>query len=81
MPGASGLLLYSRPGCHLCDEMAATLRALRVPFVVVNVDEDAALNAAYGEHVPVLTRGDAEIARAPQSERTLQRALRKAGVL
>jgi Glutaredoxin-like domain (DUF836) len=35
--------------------MAQALRALAVPFVEIDVDADAALEARYGERVPVLT--------------------------
>ena len=35
--------------------MAHALRALAVPFVEIDVDADAALEARYGEWVPVLT--------------------------
>ena len=56
------LILYGRTYCHLCEEMAAALEDLRAPlgimFTVVDVDADPALEARYGELVPVLT--DAE---------------------
>jgi hypothetical protein len=55
------LTLYSRSYCHLCDDMIAALRQLQGRFVfeikVVDVDSDAALEARYGELVPVLTGG------------------------
>lgn len=50
--------LYSRSYCHLCDDMLATLRALRVvepmSITVIDVDADEALVAKYDELVPVL---------------------------
>ena len=59
------LTLYSRTGCHLCDEMLEDLKALQadVPFgvTVVDVDSDAALEARYGEWVPALVDGDIEL--------------------
>ena len=73
--------LLSRSGCHLCDEMAHFLRELGVAFDLVDVDEDAALSAAFGDAIPVLMQGGVEIARAPQSSRTLERTLRRCGVL
>ena len=52
------LTVYSRTYCHLCDDMIAALRHLQGRFVfeiaVVDVDSDAALEARYGELVPVL---------------------------
>jgi hypothetical protein len=51
-------LLYSRPGCGLCDEMLAELQALKVaravPVDVVDVDSDAQARVRYGHKIPVL---------------------------
>ena len=59
--------LYSRPGCHLCEVMKATVLEVagRLPLTVQDVDvsSDPVLTARYGEDVPVLTAGDTEIAR------------------
>ena len=50
--------LYSRHGCHLCEEMRAVVAAVErvLPLEVdeVDVDGDAALATAYGDEVPVL---------------------------
>jgi glutaredoxin len=81
MPQATRLRLLSRPGCRLCEEMASALREFEVPFETVNVEEDAALEAAYGESIPVLMIGDLEVVRAPQSRRTLKHALQQTGVI
>jgi glutaredoxin len=50
--------LYGRHGCHLCEEMAAQLRALRIPFDAIDVDTDPDLRLRYGRDVPVLIFGD-----------------------
>jgi thioredoxin reductase (NADPH) len=59
------LTLYGRSYCHLCDDMAAALEPLRGEFgfglACVDVDRDPALEARYGERVPVLAHGDAEL--------------------
>jgi Glutaredoxin-like domain (DUF836) len=51
-------LLYSRPGCGLCDEMLselATLPAARgIPVDVVDVDREPVIRARYGHKIPVL---------------------------
>ncbi|TMH73052.1 MAG: glutaredoxin family protein [Betaproteobacteria bacterium] len=47
--------LYGRAGCHLCEQMARTLRAFGVAFEELDVDSDERLRARYGERVPVLT--------------------------
>ena len=55
------LTLYGRKYCHLCDDMAAALAPLAAEwhFEVryVDVDTDPALEARYGEDVPVLADG------------------------
>ena len=63
--GGVALTLYSRSYCHLCDDMAAALEPLRDEFGFgierVDVDRDPALEARYGERVPVLAHGEAEL--------------------
>lgn len=81
MTAATRLRLLSRPGCHLCDEMALALQDLGLEFERTNIDEDAALVERYGEAIPVLFDGEQEVARAPQSARTLKRALSRRGVI
>jgi hypothetical protein len=49
------LVLFQRDDCKLCDEALAVLAAARVPdFDSVFIDDDAALEARYGERIPVL---------------------------
>ena len=51
-------VVYGRLYCHLCDDMVAALRARPAaagcPNEVVDVDQDPALEAEFGEWVPVL---------------------------
>lgn len=51
-------LLYSRPGCGLCEEMLAQLQALpsarAVPVDVLDVDSDPQTRLRYGHKIPVL---------------------------
>ena len=75
------LRLLRRPECGLCEDMARDLRRLKVAFVEIDVDEDEALQREYGEVIPVLMLGDREIARAPQTDRTLRQTLSRAGLL
>lgn len=62
---AGALTLYGRRYCHLCDDMAAALAPLArehaVAVVFVDVDADPALEARFGERVPVLAHGDREL--------------------
>ena len=49
------LILYQRDDCHLCDLALEVLAAVRAPeFDSVFIDGDAALEARYGERIPVL---------------------------
>ena len=53
--------LFQRDDCHLCDEALAALARARAPdFDSVFIDDDAALEAAYGARVPVLRDGVTE---------------------
>jgi hypothetical protein len=57
LPG--GLVVLSREGCHLCDDMLGALaeleRAQAIPPVsIVDVDSDPELARQYGLKVPVL---------------------------
>jgi thioredoxin reductase (NADPH) len=64
---AQALTLYGRKYCHLCDDMAAALAPLAAEWGVdvryVDVDADPAIEARYGESVPVLTHGDTMLCR------------------
>jgi hypothetical protein len=50
--------LYSRPGCHLCDEAREALARVhaRAPFTLQEVDitTDDALHMRYLERIPVV---------------------------
>jgi glutaredoxin len=54
------LTLYSRPGCHLCDEMKAVVRraiaSIQEPVTIEEIDisTDPDLEAQYGLEIPVL---------------------------
>jgi hypothetical protein len=63
LPTKGSFVLYGRGYCHLCEEMAAALRALGIAFTEVDVDADPGLEARYGEDVPVLLRDGLEVCR------------------
>jgi len=62
MRAAPRLTLLTRAYCHLCDTMRDALLPLAVAHGAkvqeFDVDADPALEAAYGELVPVLFHGD-----------------------
>ena len=47
-------ILYTRPGCHLCDGVVANLLDMNVAYRPVNIDEDPELERKYGLSIPVL---------------------------
>ena len=50
--------LYTRPGCHLCDNARVAIERVRerAPFQLVEIDieSDDALHSAYLERIPVV---------------------------
>jgi glutaredoxin len=50
----SEVVLYTRAGCHLCDEAKQVLRDACVIFSEVDIDADTELRAIYNEEVPVV---------------------------
>jgi hypothetical protein len=56
---APTVVLYGRPGCHLCDDAREVLLRVRTehPFVLHerDIEHDDALFAAYLERIPVVT--------------------------
>ena len=50
--------IYSRPGCHLCDDAKEVVERVRLRFPfsvrVVDVETDPELEKAYGEQIPVV---------------------------
>jgi len=76
------LTIYSRPGCHLCEEMKTTLEraversALDVRIEEIDISADAALEARYGTEIPVLLVNGKKAAKYRISEFELARLLR-----
>ena len=50
--------VFSRPGCHLCDEAKEVIERVHqhTPFTlrVINIENDPALEKQYGEQIPVV---------------------------
>ena len=61
------LTLLTRAYCHLCDDMRAAVAPLAaaagVTIEEIDVDGDPALEARWGEAVPVLLAGERELCR------------------
>jgi glutaredoxin len=68
---ATEIVLYTRPGCHLCEDAHALLDALLAerttagqampPLVERNIDESDELQRRYGFVIPVVAVGDREL--------------------
>ena len=74
------LTLYSRPGCHLCDEMKAVVAARRArrcrsALEEIDISTDADLEARYGLEIPVLLVDGKKAAKYRIGEEELRRML------
>ena len=71
--------IYSRPGCHLCDEMKAIVLRVgsTIPLAVEEIDisTDPKLEQLYGLEIPVLFVAGKKVAKYRVSERDLRRIL------
>ncbi|HET8571819.1 MAG TPA: glutaredoxin family protein [Candidatus Limnocylindria bacterium] len=56
------VVLYERPGCHLCEDAAGLLDQIVGPdrYERVDVDTDDDLLVRYGHRIPVVTVDGAE---------------------
>jgi glutaredoxin len=71
------ITLYTRPGCHLCDDARAQLVRLQqtLPFALDEVDitTDDALHARYLERIPVVALDGEELFDYFVDEQALRR--------
>jgi hypothetical protein len=82
------LILYAKPGCHLCDVIKVELLDLQAEFgfdlLEYNILEDEALHDAYFLTIPVVelsanAQGDGDTVRlkAPISQIELRREIKR----
>lgn len=73
------LTLYSRPGCHLCEDMKAAIervaRAVPLTLEEVDISTDAALEQRYGLEIPVLLIDGKKAAKYRVTDVELRRIL------
>jgi len=69
------LVLYTRPGCHLCEEALATLAAMGVPVQERDITQDDALHSRYLERIPVGVLDGREIFELEVDETAVAEAL------
>ena len=71
------LTLYSRPGCHLCDEMKVVVQRVAqsaskpVTIEVVDISTDPGLETRYGLEIPVLLVNGRKAAKYRVTEEAL----------
>lgn len=67
MSSTRELILYNRYGCHLCEDMLASLNdyagELQYTVTLVDIDDNPTLQTRYNEAVPVLQYRDREVCR------------------
>ena len=67
--------LYSRPGCHLCDDMKTIVdrvaRSVPLNVDIVDISTDPQLEARYGVEIPVLLIEGKKAAKYRVSEEEL----------
>ncbi|HLJ23189.1 MAG TPA: glutaredoxin family protein [Candidatus Acidoferrales bacterium] len=82
LAGPRDVTIYSRPGCHLCDEakkeIAPLLREFRARLTEINIDEDPELRARYDYDVPVIFIGARKAAKHRVDLAQFRRQLRDA---
>jgi thiol-disulfide isomerase/thioredoxin len=80
MPEPILIDIYSRPGCHLCDEAKAVVESLRERYAVVlrtiNVESSADLENRYGSDIPVVLINGEEAFRHRVDRTELERKLK-----
>ncbi len=76
------VILYSKPGCHLCDEMKQVLekarRGIEVAVEEIDISSDRQLVEKYGEEIPVLFISGRKAFKCQVSEKDLRRRLQRA---
>jgi glutaredoxin len=71
--------LYTRSGCHLCDEATAELaqlaEQLSIDVHAVDIDADAATRERYNDTVPQIYVGGVPVSAAPLDWRAIRGAI------
>lgn len=69
--GAFRIVLYGRPGCHLCDEVERRIRAvareLPIELTICSIADDPSLEERYMLTIPVVEIDGDEVFRSVDS--------------
>ena len=76
------MVLYTRPGCHICEDAKALLERVARPGAItveeVDIRTDPDLVRSYDLRIPVIRIGETVELSAPIREDALRRALGQA---
>ncbi len=76
--------LYTRPGCHLCDEAREAIASVRrsdarFELREIDIEGDAELHARFLERIPVVEVDGVQVAELHVDEDAVREALARAG--
>lgn len=81
MKSACEVTIYTRPGCHLCEEAKAAINAsgCEGEFILteVNIDDDPLLRERYGHDIPVIFINGVKAFKHRIDPREFKRKLRR----
>ncbi len=82
MPELIRIDIYSRPGCHLCDDAKAVIEQFRSGYAMelqtINVENSPDLESRYGNDIPVVLINGQEAFRHRVDRKELERKLKAA---
>jgi glutaredoxin len=75
------VIVYSRPGCHLCDDAKQEIEAAdcrdEYTLEVINIESDPGLLGKYCDDIPVITIDGVEVFRHRVSSSAFRECLRE----
>jgi glutaredoxin len=81
VPSTIQIDIYSRPGCHLCDEAKEAIERVRqrhsFELRVINIEGDPALETAYGTEIPVVFINGSKAFKYRVDERELEKKVKR----
>lgn len=81
MKSSCEVTIYTRPGCHLCEEAKAAINAsgCEGEFILteVNIDDDPLLREQYGYDIPVIFINGVKVFKHRVDSREFKRKLRR----
>jgi glutaredoxin len=73
--------IYTRPGCHLCEEAKAAIYAsdcgLEFSLEEINIDDDPALRERYSSDIPVVFINGVKVFKHRVDRREFKRKFRR----